>query len=467
MLRPHGGGKGRGRGLLTPSSRASGPGRGSLQAGAHVFVADLQPECEEQDLLNHFGKFSEVLNATIERERATGLSKCLGSIRLADSSAVARLVSIEHRLWGTLLRVATKPFDKFLASVPGDGTDEGYSAMLVCGLVDAGPEENREKVRTYFTQFGTVAEVELLADAEGSSQSPSAYVRMEVLHRVGNETWQVQLRRGAKRRKVGGDGPPLGAPDLEDVVRFYIGNLPAEAAEDDLLEAFGSLGHIEHVSLARSGSGASKGGSPSYGFVSFGAASVSQELTRQMLEETHYVRGSLVRVQKRRGSVTAIIDKGAEAKGDGGCEKGGWSCKAAYRDGDSKDGYGKGCGNNFKGGASEKGFGKGNGVGKGDHGWSAPFGKSNPVGKGNGFGKGCEKADGFGKGVCGKDKDYGKGSYGWYGKGDDFGKGAGTLDEKLPGLPGLPSTFSSFGQASGDYQPIDALAEIVAEAGTT
>merc|ERR1719350_444251 len=71
------------------------------------FVASLLPECEDEDLVQHFTTYGSVAQAMVAREPDTMASRCCGLVWMDDSKAVERVLQEEHHIWEH--RVSVKP----------------------------------------------------------------------------------------------------------------------------------------------------------------------------------------------------------------------------------------------------------------------------------------------------------------------------------------------------------------------
>mmetsp|Transcript_13448 Transcript_13448/g.31621 ORF Transcript_13448/g.31621 Transcript_13448/m.31621 type:complete len:389 (+) Transcript_13448:142-1308(+) len=333
-------------------------------SGTRFYISDLLPECEDEDLQEYFGKFGQVVEAVVVRDKETSLSKCFGFVRMANP-ALTGILQGDHQIW-----------EHTFSCKAADKTAEDDGAKVWVGDLPRGILET--ELASHFARYGHVAEATL--DVDGVS----ACVRMSdvgSLDRILREAQHV-LSNGAHIVVKAFHDRPTGAFGQGVESRFFVGNLPDEASEEDLTKYFTKFGEITEMTIVK--------GKP-FGFVKFAVA--SEELTRVMLEERHDYLGRKLEVRR------AAKGKGKGRTKDGAKDgnKGDVMMMQQHYGGYGKDfhkgDYGKGD-PNYKGGPYPY---KGDAYKGGDF-----YGKGDP--------KGCySKGADYGYGKCGDYK--GKGGY--------------------------------------------------------
>merc|ERR1719262_1311753 len=80
---------------------------GSYDRGdrGRIWVGDLLPECEDQDLWAYFGKFGQVREANVEREKRTRLSRGFGFLKMGSQMLVDKVLKEKHEIWDNAITV--------------------------------------------------------------------------------------------------------------------------------------------------------------------------------------------------------------------------------------------------------------------------------------------------------------------------------------------------------------------------
>ena len=118
-----------------------------------IFVGGLSWETTNEELKEYFATFGDITDCTLKTDPTTGRSRGFGFITFATSADVDKVVSQEsHTLNG-------RNIDPKRAKARGGS--EPVKKVFVGGL---DPDTSEEEVRSYFGQYGTIAELNLPFD---------------------------------------------------------------------------------------------------------------------------------------------------------------------------------------------------------------------------------------------------------------------------------------------------------------
>ncbi|KAK8460736.1 hypothetical protein SEVIR_2G381200v4 [Setaria viridis] len=133
-----------------------------------LFVGGISWETDEDRLREYFGRFGEVTEAVIMRDRNTGRARGFGFVVFADSAVAERVTTDKHMIDGRMVEAkkAVPRDDQSIASKnngssigsPGPGRTR---KIFVGGLASNVTEV---EFRRYFEQFGVITDVVVMYD---------------------------------------------------------------------------------------------------------------------------------------------------------------------------------------------------------------------------------------------------------------------------------------------------------------
>mmetsp|Transcript_31009 Transcript_31009/g.70947 ORF Transcript_31009/g.70947 Transcript_31009/m.70947 type:complete len:257 (-) Transcript_31009:166-936(-) len=193
-------------------------------AGARFYVNDLLPECEDEDLADYFGKYGQVLEASVVKDRETNMSRCFGFVRMANPALIGVLQG-DHQLWDSVFTckasekvgmepVAVELYDPM--SYGGQGAD---SRFFVGHLPDGIAEDDLFR---YFSKYGDITEVTIVKGkpfgfVKFATASPElTRVMLDERHEILGKRVEVKREVKGKSKGRGKDGK-----DGKDVLPPY------------------------------------------------------------------------------------------------------------------------------------------------------------------------------------------------------------------------------------------------------
>lgn len=125
-----------------------------------LFVGGLSSETTEKELRDHFGQYGEIESVNVKTDPNSGRSRGFGFIVFKEAEAIDRVVSAgEHK-------VNNKTVDAKKAKAR-------QGKIFVGGLTS---EISDEDIKTFFGQFGTIANLELPFDKQKNQRKNFCFV---------------------------------------------------------------------------------------------------------------------------------------------------------------------------------------------------------------------------------------------------------------------------------------------------
>ncbi|KAJ1441290.1 RNA-binding domain superfamily [Sesbania bispinosa] len=133
-----------------------------------LFIGGISWDTDEERLKEYFGKYGEVIEAVIMRDRATGRARGFGFVVFADPAVAERVIMDKHIIDGRTVEAKK--------AVP---RDDQHNINRQSGSVHASPGPGRTKkifvgglpstvtesdFKKYFDQFGTITDVVVMYD---------------------------------------------------------------------------------------------------------------------------------------------------------------------------------------------------------------------------------------------------------------------------------------------------------------
>mmetsp|Transcript_125060 Transcript_125060/g.365250 ORF Transcript_125060/g.365250 Transcript_125060/m.365250 type:complete len:761 (+) Transcript_125060:87-2369(+) len=130
------------------------------------FIPGLPQAVTDTDLRQHFGKYGEVLNASIALDKGTGQSRGFGYVEMADTTSQAAVLQDTHIIGGQAVSVMlTKD------SLAGFNTNKVHLGKLPLDLP-------AEPIREVFSRFGVVMDVHLPKDPRTGERKNFGFVTL-------------------------------------------------------------------------------------------------------------------------------------------------------------------------------------------------------------------------------------------------------------------------------------------------
>eukprot|EP00873_Tetraselmis_striata_P007356 jgi/Tetstr1/427620/TSEL_017745.t1 len=138
---------------------AGRPGRGETPQvegpGIKLFLGGLSWDTTEETLREHFGRYGQVIKVEVMRDRHSGTPRGFGFVTYADETAAEEVTQMKHILDGRHIDAKRSVPQGNLAHKPKS------RKIFVGGLA---PETTDDQFHEYFSQFGEVAEAQIMQD---------------------------------------------------------------------------------------------------------------------------------------------------------------------------------------------------------------------------------------------------------------------------------------------------------------
>ncbi|XP_070062978.1 RNA-binding protein squid isoform X2 [Drosophila virilis] len=155
------------------STAAAGAANGSSENAAaagnqrdddrKLFVGGLSWETTEKELRDHFGKFGEIESINVKTDPQTGRSRGFAFIVFTNTEAIEQVSAAEEHI------INSKKVDPKKAKAR-------HGKIFVGGLTT---EISDEEIKTYFSQFGNIVEVEMPFDKQKSHRKGFCFITFD------------------------------------------------------------------------------------------------------------------------------------------------------------------------------------------------------------------------------------------------------------------------------------------------
>ncbi|KAJ7963694.1 heterogeneous nuclear ribonucleoprotein 1 [Quillaja saponaria] len=188
-----------------------------------LFIGGISWDTDEERLKEYFGKYGEVIEAVIMRDRTTGRARGFGFIVFADPAVAERVIMDKHIIDGRTVeakkavpRDDQQTLNRNTGSLHGSPGPGRTKKIFVGGLASTVTESDFKK---YFDQFGTITDVVVMYDH--NTHRPRGfgfitYVSEEAVDRVLYKTFHelngkmVEVKRAVpKELSPGSNRSPL------------------------------------------------------------------------------------------------------------------------------------------------------------------------------------------------------------------------------------------------------------------
>ncbi|XP_057441065.1 heterogeneous nuclear ribonucleoprotein 1-like [Lotus japonicus] len=133
-----------------------------------LFIGGISWDTDEERLKEHFGKYGEVIEAVIMRDRATGRARGFGFVVFADPAVAERVIVDKHIIDGRTVeakkavpRDDQNTLNRQSGGVHGSPGTGRTKKIFVGGLPSTITESD---FKNYFDQFGTITDVVVMYD---------------------------------------------------------------------------------------------------------------------------------------------------------------------------------------------------------------------------------------------------------------------------------------------------------------
>lgn len=119
-----------------------------------MFIGGLNWETTDESMKNYFSQFGEVTECTVMRDNNTGRSRGFGFLTFKDPKIVSVVLAREHFLDGKIIDPKR--------AIPRE--EQEKTAKIFVGGV--GPDVTENDFQTFFEQYGTVIDAQLMMDKD-------------------------------------------------------------------------------------------------------------------------------------------------------------------------------------------------------------------------------------------------------------------------------------------------------------
>ncbi|XP_039026703.1 heterogeneous nuclear ribonucleoprotein 1-like isoform X2 [Hibiscus syriacus] len=133
-----------------------------------LFIGGISWDTDEERLKEYFGKFGEVVEAIIMRDRFTGRARGFGFIVFADPAVAERVITDKHMIDGRMVeakkavpRDDQNILNRNMSGITGSHVPGRTKKIFVGGLASSVTESD---FKNYFDQFGTITDVVVMYD---------------------------------------------------------------------------------------------------------------------------------------------------------------------------------------------------------------------------------------------------------------------------------------------------------------
>ncbi|XP_030246994.1 RNA-binding protein squid isoform X1 [Drosophila navojoa] len=145
------------------SSENTAPASNQRDDDRKLFVGGLSWETTEKELRDHFGKFGEIESINVKTDPQTGRSRGFAFIVFTNTEAIDQVTAAEEHI------INSKKVDPKKAKAR-------HGKIFVGGLTT---EISDEEIKTYFSQFGNIVEVEMPFDKQKSHRKGFCFITFD------------------------------------------------------------------------------------------------------------------------------------------------------------------------------------------------------------------------------------------------------------------------------------------------
>ncbi|GLT31948.1 hypothetical protein SLA2020_066470 [Shorea laevis] len=134
----------------------SQPHSGDGASPGKIFIGGLARETTSAQFLKHFGKYGEITDSVIMKDRKTGMPRGFGFVTYADPSVVDRVIEDTHVINGKQVEI------KRTIPKGAVGSKDFKTKKIFVGGIPSTVSE--DEFKDFFSQFGEVREHQIMRD---------------------------------------------------------------------------------------------------------------------------------------------------------------------------------------------------------------------------------------------------------------------------------------------------------------
>ncbi|KAK8644193.1 hypothetical protein V6N13_123508 [Hibiscus sabdariffa] len=185
-----------------PEDDKSHPHTGDGASPGKIFVGGLARETSSAQFLEHFGKYGEITDSVIMKDRKTGQPRGFGFVTYAEPSVVDKVIEDTHVINGKQVEIK-RTIPKGAA-----GSKEFKTRKIFVGGIPSSVSE--DEFKDFFTQYGEVREHQIMRDHATNRSRGFGFITFETEQAVDNllekgnkidfAGTQVEIKRAEPRK---------------------------------------------------------------------------------------------------------------------------------------------------------------------------------------------------------------------------------------------------------------------------
>ncbi|GMI99125.1 hypothetical protein HRI_003581800 [Hibiscus trionum] len=185
-----------------PEDDKSNPHSGDGASPGKIFVGGLARETSSAQFLEHFGKYGEITDSVIMKDRKTGQPRGFGFVTYAEPSVVDKVIEDTHVINGKQVEIK-RTIPKGAA-----GSKDFKTKKIFVGGIPSSVSE--DEFKDFFTQYGEVREHQIMRDHATNRSRGFGFITFETEQAVddllekGNKIdfagSQVEIKRAEPKK---------------------------------------------------------------------------------------------------------------------------------------------------------------------------------------------------------------------------------------------------------------------------
>ncbi|PON47604.1 Splicing factor-like protein [Trema orientale] len=149
----------------------SQPHTGDGASPGKIFIGGLARETTSAQFIKHFGKYGEIIDSVIMKDRKTGQPRGFGFVTYADPSVVDKVIQDSHVINGKQVEIK-----RTIPRGAAGSKDFKTKKIFVGGIPTT---VNEDEFRDFFSQFGEVKEHQIMRDHATSRSRGFGFITFE------------------------------------------------------------------------------------------------------------------------------------------------------------------------------------------------------------------------------------------------------------------------------------------------
>ncbi|KAF5479671.1 hypothetical protein F2P56_000472 [Juglans regia] len=149
----------------------SQPHSGDGASAGKIFIGGLARETTDAQFVKHFGRYGEIIDSVIMKDRKTGQPRGFGFVTYADPSVVDKVIEDAHIINGKQVEI------KRTIPKGAIGSKDFKTKKIFVGGIPT--TMNEDEFRDFFTQFGEVKEHQIMRDHSTSRSRGFGFITFD------------------------------------------------------------------------------------------------------------------------------------------------------------------------------------------------------------------------------------------------------------------------------------------------